>query len=186
MSKLQPIPLKIEELKCTDTQNIYYLHRELLITWVNTPFKCLYCGLETKIKHSIGRMECRFHPTPSVYSRSDEGLIYPCCKRMHGSTGCVACDHTDTHFSVMYDDSIQQYPYYMDIPYAFWRTCLFDIPKKSIIKHNTVFVKRSRNTNVFSELECVNFWESTVRVKRYDAVSAIPGFKPAIEEHPPK
>lgn len=54
---------------------------------------CLRCQKNYTLQQSLGRWECRYHP-----SDPDQG-VYRCCGRrsdeMHRGAGCTPCDHTE-------------------------------------------------------------------------------------------
>lgn len=175
-SQQQLEKLNFDKIKVIDPANLHYEHRSHLIKWIHGIFKCIYCGHKTTIQKSLGRSECSFHPKELIRSGNDN--VYKCCGYLLGSKGCVSCDHTETSFSITYDRVRDLYPCWIEIPYAYWRSYLYDIPSNSIIRHRIVFMNNSKTTEKWNESESVNFWESMVWVRRYDYKTALPLYTP--------
>jgi hypothetical protein len=181
-SRQRPLPAKLEfnDIKVIDQTNMYYEHRDHIIKWILGYFQCVYCRCRTTIQKSLGRSECWFHPQGVVRSTGNvTEYTFKCCGRVEGSQGCISCDHTEIGFDVTYDRERDLYPCWIEIPYAYWRSYLYDIPRETIIKHRVVYVTSStQSQEKWDEKENVDFWNSMVWVRRYDYKVAIPLYNP--------
>lgn len=148
---------------------------EEYILFLNEEMKCVYCHQAFKRGNCYGRLNCKMH-TGHIHYRDNtyRHKYWTCCPdKPYDSEGCMACDHSEIHFSPKRKNPSDEWTIF---PALFIKDKLINPMKENITLHKSVEYEvdeKGRPKITTDELEKrqkimqTDYSKSTYKIKRY-------------------